>query len=99
MGAMFLERQGSSRLSTAIATQKISITNMSAVSSAFGSQTYQIRVVADTACNIKIGDSGVSAGTSDALLPANWPEYFTVTPGQKIAVIGSSGLLYVSEIA
>jgi hypothetical protein len=99
MGAMFLERQGSSRLSTAIAAQKITISGVSASSSAFGSQTYQIRVVADTACNIKIGDSGVSAGTSDMLLPANWPEYFTVTPGQKIAVIGTNGSLYVSEIA
>jgi hypothetical protein len=97
MGSMFLERQGSSRL--VVSSQKITISGTSAASTAFGSQTYQIRVAADTVCNIRIGDGTPTAVASDSLLPANWPEYFTVTPGQAIAVIGTTGNLYVTEIA
>jgi hypothetical protein len=97
MGAMFLERQGSSRSNPAIATQKIVLSGSSVASNAFGSQTYQIRVVADAAVNIIIGDGTPTALASSALLPANWPEYFTVTPGQKIAPLGT-GNVYVTEI-
>jgi hypothetical protein len=34
-------------------------------------------------------------------MPADWVDYITVTPGQKIAVLqaGTAGLLSVTEIA
>jgi hypothetical protein len=61
-------------------------TNSTAVaSSAFGSQTYQIRIAATAACNYLV-DSTTAATASDALLPLNWVEYVKVTPGQKISV-------------
>jgi hypothetical protein len=48
-----------------------------------------------------VGDGTPTAAVTDSLLPVNLPEYFTVTPGQKVAVIGPSGAagtLYVTEI-
>jgi hypothetical protein len=89
-------------------TQTVAYTGTSAgISNAFGSQTYEIRVVADSACCIKIGDGAQTATTSDVFLPPNWVEYITVTPGQKIAAIragtdglvtATSGTLWVTEI-
>jgi hypothetical protein len=96
--AMHLERQGSSQISVDAAPQKLTISGSSGASSAFGAQTYQIRVMADTLCFIVIGKSP-TATTSSTPIPANWPEYFTVAPGMAIAVIGTSGNLYVSEMA
>jgi|AraplaMF_Col_mMF_1032025.scaffolds.fasta_scaffold00246_68 hypothetical protein len=76
----------------------ITTSTVSVASSAFGSQTYQIRVATTTACNIKIGDGTPTATTSDALMPANWVDYFIVTPGQKIAAIGAVTTVSVTEI-
>jgi hypothetical protein len=65
----------------------------STASTAFGAQTYQIRVCAFnptgtvTSIRIRIGDGTPSAVATDTAIPLNWPEYFTVTPGQKIAGI------------
>jgi len=97
--------QDASRLST---TQTIAYTASSAaITNAFGAQTYQIRVAANSACHIKIGDGVQTATTSDPFLPANWPEYITVTPGQRISAIRAStgglvtatdGTLWVTEV-
>jgi hypothetical protein len=80
--------------------QKVDYTAASALSSAFGPQTYGVRVVATTDCHVKIGDGAVTATTSETYLPAEFPEYFTVTPGQKIAVVRSAvdGSLFVTEL-
>jgi hypothetical protein len=98
--------QEASRLGT---TQTIAYTDTSAaITNAFGAQTYQIRVVADSACHIKIGDGAQTATTSDPFLPANWPEYMTVTPGQRISAVraasdglvtATSGTLWVTELS
>lgn len=89
-------------------TQTISYDSSVSASNAFGSQTYQIRVVSNSACHIKIGDGSQTATTSDPFLPAEFPEYFTVTPGQKIAAIkaataglvtATAGTLWVTEMA
>ena len=37
-----------------------------------------------------------TAMTADSLLPAEWAEYFTVTPGQRVAVFQGSGSTTVS---
>ena len=90
-------------------TQTIAYTGSSAaVANAFGAQTYQVRVVANSACHIKIGDGAQTATTSDPFLPASIAEYVTVTPGQRIAAIraatdglvtATSGTLWVTELA
>lgn len=76
----------------------IATSTVSVASSAFGTQTYQIRVAATTAVYIKIGDGTPTATTSDTLIPTNWAEYFIVTPGQKIAAIGAVTTVSVTEI-
>jgi hypothetical protein len=58
-----------------------------------GAQTYQVLLVADVATRIRIGDGTPTAVTTDALLPTNFPKYFTVTPGQKVAAILGTGNL------
>ncbi len=71
-------------------TQTLAATATSAiVTNPFGVQSYLIRVVGNTPLHIKVQDSAVAtvATTSDPYLPANWPDFFTITPGQKIATI------------
>ena len=97
--------QHASRLGT---TQTIAYDSSTAVSNAFGAQTYQVRVAANSACHIKIGDGAQTATTADPYLPAHWPEYITVTPGQRIAAIkaatdgldiATAGTLWVTELS
>jgi hypothetical protein len=83
------------------AAQDVAIGAASAASAAFGAQTYQVRVAATSACRIRIGDGTPNALATDSYLPADRPEYFTCTPGQKIAVIqeAAGGKLSVTEVA
>jgi hypothetical protein len=82
----------------------------SAASAAFGSQTYQIRVavsgtgfVAGTGgVRIRIGDGTPAATATDSFMANINTEYFNVTPGQKIAVLGNdagTGNLSVTEMS
>jgi hypothetical protein len=64
----------------------VATTSTAAASSAFASNTYQIRVSAPANCFIKIGDGTPTAANTDALLPSTWVDYITVSPGQKISV-------------
>ena|SRR5215211_155963 len=78
----------------------------SAASVAFGTQTYQIRVVfvsgtAGAAVRIVVGDGTPVATATSTLLPAGWIEMLTVSPGQKIAVLSNdvgTGSLNVTEM-
>ena len=76
------------------ATNNITIatTSTALASSAFSGETYQIRVSATAVCYMKIGDPSATptATTSDALLPANWVDVITVTPGQKISIFSAT---------
>src|SRR5262245_34931354 len=80
-------------------------TTPSQSTSAVGTQTYQVRVSTNSAvvtAFVKIGDGTVTATTaSDAIMGANQVDYFTCSPGQKVAVIGSSanGIVSVSEMS
>ena len=67
----------------------IATTSTAVASAAFGSQTYQIRIAATSACTYTLGASPTAA-TTDALLPANWVEYVKVTPGQKVSVFSAT---------
>jgi hypothetical protein len=82
----------------------------SAASTAFGSETYQIRVsasgtgfVAGTGgVRIRIGDGTPTATATDSFMAYINTEYFNVTPGQKIAVLGNdagTGNLSVTEMS
>lgn len=93
------EKQSSSRPGT---TQVVTVSGTSAsISNALGAQTYQVRVVSTTACHVLIGDGSITATTSDPYLPAGIPEYFTCSPGQKVAFIQSAagGSAYVTEMS
>ena len=76
-------------------------TSSSAASAAFGAQTYKVRLVATTDCRIRISDGTPTAVATDSYLPASAAEYFTVTPGQKVAAmqVSSAGTLNVTEIS
>jgi hypothetical protein len=94
----------SSRNST---TQAVAYTGTAAASTnAFGTQTRQIRIVANSACHYAIAGTPVAVVT-DAFLPANWVEYVTVNPGEKISAIqaatsglvtATAGSLWVTEL-
>jgi hypothetical protein len=88
-------------------TQTIAYTaSSSAIINAFGTQTYQITIVANSACHYRIGDGAQTATTADPFLPANWIEDRVVTPGQRISAIqaatnglvtATAGTLWVTE--
>jgi hypothetical protein len=80
-----------------IAAQNLSSTTSSSATAAFGAQTTRIRVVAAAAVNVRVGDGTPTAVATDTLLVANYPEYFTVTPGQRLAALGA-GTVNVTEL-
>lgn len=83
------------------ATTVFTLSGSSQASAAFGPETFQIRVATSgQPAYVKVDDGTPTATTSDALMPANWVDYVTVTPGQKIAVLqaGTAGLVSVTEI-
>jgi hypothetical protein len=90
-------------------TQTISYTVASAAAAnPFGSETYLVRLVANSACHVRIGDGAQTATTADPFLPANWETYFAVTPGQRVAAVRAStgglvtatdGTLWVTEMS
>lgn len=80
-------------------TQNVAPAGSSAASNAFGSETFQILVVTTASgITIRIGDGTPTAVATDTLLPANIPLYFTVTPGQKLAALGT-GTVSVTELS
>jgi hypothetical protein len=69
------------------------------ITNVVASQTYKVRVLVTTDAYIKIGNSP-TATTSDVYMAAFEPEYFTITPGQKVSAIQvtAGGSLHVTEI-
>jgi hypothetical protein len=89
-------------------TQTIAYDSSTAATNAFGVETYQLRLVADSACCYRIGDGAQTATNADTYLPANVIEYVIVTPGQRIAVIkaatnglvtATAGTLWITEMS
>jgi hypothetical protein len=105
--ANFVQKYPTSQQTT---TQTIAYTGSSvAASNAFGSETYQVRLAATSACVYKIGDGAQTAADDNTsiYLPAGVVEYVRVNPGQKIAAIrkgtdglvtATSGTLWVTEL-
>ena len=77
-------------------TEKVTSSGTSAQSAAFADNIYYVRVVADASCHIEFG-SNPTATTSKVYVPADDIEYFKVSPGEKVAVIGTVDL-YVSQL-
>ena len=65
----FFEKQHSSRVGT---TQAITYDTSTASANSFGTETYQLRLSANSACNYQIGDGAQTASaTTSPFLPAN----------------------------
>jgi hypothetical protein len=79
-----------------VTTQKVNSTGTSAQSSAFGSNIEYVRVMADADCHIEFGVNP-TATNAKIFLPSKDVEYFKVSEGEKVAVIGTVNL-YVTEL-
>ena len=80
-----------------ITTQKVTSSGSSAASSAFGANVEYVRVIADADCHIEFGVAP-TATNAKIFLEAKSSECFKVSPGEKVAVIGSVNL-YVTELS
>lgn len=71
--------------------QKITMagTAASIASSAFGSQTEYVRIASATDFHIIFG-AAPTATANDILIPADQPEIFKVSPGEKVAALGGN---------
>jgi hypothetical protein len=101
----FFPKQPSSRTG---ATQTIAFDASAAIPNAFGSETYQLRLVADSACCYRIGEGAQTATAADIFLPANVIEHVIVSPGQRISAIkaptnglvtATAGTLWITEMS
>ena len=101
----FFPKKSASR---AGATQTIAFDASAAITNAFGPETFQLRLVADSACCYRIGDGAQTATSADTYLPANVIEYIIVSPGQRISAIkaatnglvtATAGTLWVTEMS
>lgn len=104
----FYPKQPSSRQGT---VQVIAYSTAATITNAFGSETYQIRLSANSACHYLVSEAAnviAATVTNASFLPANVIEYVTVTPGQKISVLqaatgglvtGTAGTLNVTEMS
>lgn len=93
----FFPKQHSSRAGV---TQRIAFDESADIKNAFGVETYQIRLVSDSACCYRIGDGKQTATLDDAYLPAGVIDFVIVAPGQRIAVrkVSAEGTLWVTEM-
>ena len=79
-----------------VTTQKVNSAGTSAQSSAFGSNIEYVRVMADADCHIEFGVNP-TATNAKIFLPSKSEDYFKVSEGEKVAVIGTVNL-YVTEL-
>jgi hypothetical protein len=70
------------------------------ITNVVGAGTFKVRVVVTSAAYVKV-DNSPTATAADVYVPADSPEYFTVTPGQKVSAIQvvSGGTLHVTEVS
>jgi hypothetical protein len=72
-----------------LAEQTVSIGGSSTQSVSFGAYKNFVRLCSDSVCSIAVGANPNASGVN-LRLPANTPEYFQVTPGQKLACIANT---------
>lgn len=86
---------------TPISTLTVSFTAVSSESSPISAHIYKVRLVATEDCHVRIGETPLTSSALEMLLPANEEgEYFSVVPGQVVAVIRDSndGDLFITEV-
>jgi hypothetical protein len=94
MGQQYI---GTGRLGT---VQSVAYTGTAGtITNAVGTQTYKVRVLVTTDAFVTTDSTTATSAASP--VPAMSPEYFTVSPGQKVSAIQMSagGTLYVTELA
>ena len=69
------------------------------ITNAVGTQCRRVRILVTTDAYVKIGNSP-TATTNDTYVTAGIPEYWTITPGQKVSAVqvASGGTLNVTEM-
>src|SRR6266702_1248812 len=101
----FFPKQSASRVGV---TQTIAYDSSPGATNVFGVETYQLRLVADSACCYRVGDGAQTATNADTYLPANVIEYVIVSPGQRISAIkaatnglvtATAGTLWITEMS
>jgi len=80
-------------------SQSVAISGSSAQSGALGANTVAAMLCATVACFVAVGASPTAALNTSLFLPANVPVFVGVQGGFKVAVIGTSGTLYITEAA
>lgn len=82
------------------ASQRLSVGATSTTSTAINIGVNTVRVASNVGCHVAIGDGTPTATTADAYVTPYEPECFTVTPGQKVAVVreATDGFATVTEM-
>ena len=81
-------------------TQTVAAGSTSAASSAFGSETREVRIVTTVDAYVEFGSSP-TASSSSLIVPAFTVEYFRVAPASKVAVLrvgSTTGTSRVTEL-
>ena len=79
-----------------LTTQKVNSSGTSAQSAAFSDNIEYVRIIPDADCHIEFGVNP-TATTSKIFMESKNSEYFKVSPGEKVAVIGTVNL-YITEL-
>jgi len=79
-----------------LTTQKVNSSGTSVQSAAFSDNIEYVRIIPDADCHIEFGVNP-TATTSKIFMESKTYEYFKVSPGEKVAVIGTVNL-YVTEL-
>jgi hypothetical protein len=69
-----------------LVNQTVDFSGGAAASAAFSANTTYIRVWSDTQCCMKFGAAPVATTTDTPMAPSQ-PEYFGVTPAQKLSAV------------
>ena len=80
-----------------VTTQKVNSSGTSAQSAAFGANIEYVRIIPDADCHIEFWVNP-TATTSTIFMESKSSEYFKVSEGEKVAVIGTVNL-YVTELS
>jgi len=80
-----------------VSTQKVNSAGTSTQSAAFSPNIEYVRIIPDADCHIEFGVNP-TATTSKIFMESKTFEYFKVSPGEKVAVIGTVNL-YVTELS
>ena len=82
-------------------TQSITTSSSSAAtSSAIAASTYAVLITASADAYIAFVSAPTATATNGVMLAADWPTYFRISPGEKVAAlqVSGAGTVYVSEL-